>query len=138
MASNFDPNDSDSINDINITPFVDVVLVLLVIFMVTAPMMVKETMNIKLPKGKNTERSKSKTLGISISRSGQVLVNGEQIDSTLLYDLAVREKQANPDVQVLISADKESQHGAVIEVLDQVKSAGIKNFAFQIEKIVNE
>jgi biopolymer transport protein ExbD len=77
-------------------PFVDVVLVLLVIFMVTAPMMVKETMNIKLPKGKNTERSKSKTLGISISRSGQVLVNGEQIDSTLLYDLAASRKAGEP------------------------------------------
>jgi biopolymer transport protein ExbD len=138
MAANFDPSENDSISDINITPFVDVVLVLLVIFMVTAPMMVKETMNIKLPKGKSTERSANKTLAIAISRSGQVLLNGELIDMTSLYDRAVAAKQANPDVQVLIAADKESVHGDVIEVLDQVKLAGITNFAFQVEKVVNE
>jgi biopolymer transport protein ExbD len=62
MSSNFDPNESDSISEINITPFVDVVLVLLVIFMVTAPMMVKETMNIKLPKATNSEKSEVKHL----------------------------------------------------------------------------
>jgi biopolymer transport protein ExbD len=137
MASNFDPSENDSISDINITPFVDVVLVLLVIFMVTAPMMVKETMNIKLPKGKSTERSSSKTIAVAISRSGQILLNGELIEMTLLYDKALAIKQQNPDVQVLITADKEAVHGDVIKVLDQVKQAGLKNFAFQVEKIVD-
>jgi biopolymer transport protein ExbD len=135
MASNFDPNESDSISDINITPFVDVVLVLLVIFMVTAPMMVKETMNIQLPKGKSTQKSKIKTFSVAVSKSGQVLFNGELIDMTLLYDKAVEVSQIYPDAQLLISADKESMHGDIIKVLDQVKLAGITNFAFQVEKI---
>jgi biopolymer transport protein ExbD len=136
VSSNFDPNESDSISEINITPFVDVVLVLLVIFMVTAPMMVKETMNIKLPKGKSTERSETKTFAVAISKNGQVLLNGEIIDMTLLFDRAVQLKNKNPDIQLIISADKEAMHGEVIKVLDQVKLAGITNFAFQIEKIV--
>jgi len=138
MASNFDPNESDSISEINITPFVDVVLVLLVIFMVTAPMMVKETMNIKLPKGKSTERSEVKTFAVAISKNGQVLLNGEIIEMTLLYDKAVNLKKENPDIQLLISADKEAMHGDVIRVLDQVKLAGITNFAFQVEKILED
>lgn len=138
MASNFDPNESDSISDINITPFVDVVLVLLVIFMVTAPMMVKETMNIKLPKGKSTEKSAVKTFSVSVSKAGQVLLDGEIVDMTLLYDRALILKKTNPDIQLLISADKEAKHGDIIQVLDQVKLAGITNFAFQVEKIVNE
>jgi biopolymer transport protein ExbD len=136
MASSFDPNESDSISEINITPFVDVVLVLLVIFMVTAPMMVKETMNIKLPKGKSTERSELKTFAVAISKNGQVLLDGEIVEMTLLFEKAQELKVLNPEVQVIISADKEAIHGDVIKVLDQVKLAGITNFAFQIEKIV--
>ena len=135
MASNFDPTESDSISEINITPFVDVVLVLLVIFMVTAPMMVKETMNINLPKGKSTERSKIKTFAIAISKRGQILLEGELIEMSLLYDKAIKLKAENPEIQLLISADKESLHGDIIKVLDQVKLAGITNFAFQVEKI---
>lgn len=138
MASNFDPNESDSISDINITPFVDVVLVLLVIFMVTAPMMVKETMNIKLPKATSTQRSEVKTFAVAVSKNGQVLLNGEIIDMTLLFDRAVKLKSENPDIQLIISADKEAKHGEVIKVLDQVKLAGITNFAFQIEKIIED
>ena len=135
MASNFDPSESDSIDEINITPFVDVVLVLLVIFMVTAPMMVKETMNIKLPKAKSAEKAELKTFAVAISKSGQILLDGELVDITLLYDRAVELKNKYSNLQLIISADKESLHGDTIKVLDQVKQAGITNFAFQIEKI---
>ena len=135
MAANFDPNESDSITDINITPFVDVVLVLLVIFMVTAPMMVKETMNIKLPEGKVTQKSESKTFAVAVSKSGQVLLDGQLIDMTLLYDKAVEIKKQFPEAQLLISADKKSMHGDIITVLDQVKQAGITKFAFEVEKV---
>jgi biopolymer transport protein ExbD len=138
MAANLYSDDLEGINEINITPFVDVVLVLLVIFMVTAPMMVKETMNIQLPKGKSTERTQVKTFAVAVSKTGQVLINGNLVDMTLLYDKAVSAKNESPGLQVLISADKESKHGDVIKVLDQIKLAGITNFAFQVEKIVND
>jgi biopolymer transport protein ExbD len=138
MAVNLNSDDSEGINDINITPFVDVVLVLLVIFMVTAPIMVKESMNINLPKGKSTERSQNKTFAIALSRTGQVLINGELVDMALLHDKAVQAKKDFSGVQVLIAADKESKHGDVIKILDEIKQAGIINFAFQVEKIINE
>lgn len=138
MASNFDPNDSDMISEINITPFVDVVLVLLVIFMVTAPMMVQEVMSVKLPKSKSSEKSESKTIAVSLSKAGQIIFNGKMVDASLLYDLAVKAKNDFEDLQLIISADKEAKHGDVIVILDKVKQAGINNFAFQIEKIVNE
>jgi len=138
VAAHFDSNNDDGINDINITPFVDVVLVLLVIFMVTAPIMVKESMNINLPKAKSTEKTQTKTMAVGISKTGQILLNGKLIDLTLLYDRAVKLKKEFPNIQVVINADKESTHGVVIKVLDQVKLAGITKFAFQVEKIVNE
>lgn len=135
MAGSFDPSEEETISDINITPFVDVVLVLLVIFMVTAPMMVKETMNIQLPKAKSAEKAKLKTFSVAISKSGQVLLDGELIDMSLLYDRALALRAQYDDVQLIITADKESMHGDTIKVLDQVKLAGITNFAFQIEKV---
>lgn len=138
MGAKFDPNDSDGINDINITPFVDVVLVLLVIFMVTAPMMVKESLNIKLPQADSADRSEPARLGIAVNANGQVLLNGKLISAETLEIEAAMAVKENSKVQALISADKESKHGDVIKVLDIIKKVGIDNFAFQIERTVKQ
>lgn len=138
MGANFDPSSDEGINDINITPFVDVVLVLLVIFMVTAPMMVKESLNIKLPNANSADRSDPARLGIAINSNGQVLLNGELITVETLEVEASIALTENQDIQALISADKEAKHGDVIKVLDIIKKVGIDNFAFQIERLVKE
>jgi biopolymer transport protein ExbD len=137
MGAKFDPSDNDGINDINITPFVDVVLVLLVIFMVTAPMMIKESLNIKLPKSESSDASEPYRLGIALNRQGQVLLNGELISFEALALEAAIALTNNEKVQALISADEEARHGDVIKVLDIIKKAGIENFAFQIERQSN-
>lgn len=136
MGAQFDPNEEDGINDINITPFVDVVLVLLVIFMVTAPMLVKESLNIKLPKSASSDRAEPARLGISINSNGQILINGQLVDQAGLELEATTALADNPNVQALISADKEARHGDIISVIDIIKKVGIENFAFQIERIV--
>ncbi len=138
MGANFDPSSDEGINDINITPFVDVVLVLLVIFMVTAPMMVKESLNIKLPNANGADRSDPARLGIAINSNGQVLLNGELITVETLEVEASIALTENQEIQALISADKEAKHGDVIKVLDIIKKVGIDNFAFQIERLVKE
>lgn len=138
MATKFDPNDEQGINDINITPFVDVVLVLLVIFMVTAPMMVKESLNIKLPQTNSSDRAESKRLGIAINANGQILFNGQLVTTEALEIEANLALTENKNVQALISADKEAKHGDVIKVLDIVKKVGIENFAFQIERTIKK
>jgi len=138
VGAKFDPSSDEGINDINITPFVDVVLVLLVIFMVTAPMMVKESLNIKLPSADSADRSEPARLGIAINSNGQVLLNGELITVETLEIEAGLALTENKNIQALISADKEAKHGDVIKVLDIIKKVGIDNFAFQIERIVNE
>jgi biopolymer transport protein ExbD len=138
MASNFDPNSDDGINDINITPFVDVVLVLLVIFMVTAPIMVKESLNIKLPKSESADNSKLETFGIAINANGQILLNGELKSTESLEIEATLKLTENKNLQALISADKETKHGDIIKVIDIIKKVGIENFAFQIERLIKE
>lgn len=138
MGAKFDPNQDEGINDINITPFVDVVLVLLVIFMVTAPMMVKESLNIKLPKTESADRSETTRLGISINRNGQILINGELVSEESLLSEASIAVTNNKSVQALISADMDTRHGDIVKVIDIIKKAGIDNFAFQIERIIQQ
>lgn len=123
-----------SISEINVTPFVDVVLVLLVIFMVTAPMLVREQMNVNLPKAESGEKSASEQIAIVVDKEGIVhiqkkLVTFEQIDSEIKTLL-----QSNPNAQAVISADQESKHGDVVRVMDMVKKAGLTRFAIQIER----
>lgn len=133
-SSNFDPSKIGGINDINITPFVDVVLVLLVIFMVTAPMLAKNIIGLNLPKTQSSNSQTLATMAIAITKNGQCLVNGELMTKESLADYAKQMHQKNPDVQAVISADVDSRHGDVMSVIDSIKSAGIENFAIQVEK----
>jgi biopolymer transport protein TolR len=123
-----------AISEINVTPFVDVVLVLLVIFMVTAPMLVREQMAVNLPKAQSGEKSASQSISIVIDKSGAVSVGDKAV---AIADLSSEIKNlllANPNAQAVISADQEAKHGDVIQVMDIIKSAGLTRFAIQIER----
>ncbi|MAW07611.1 MAG: hypothetical protein CME61_04945 [Halobacteriovoraceae bacterium] len=138
MSFKLEDEIEESINEINITPFVDVVLVLLVIFMVTTPMMVKTAMDLKLPNAENTDQLEKKTLGVTVLKSGNVMLNGSLISPDDLKTEIKNSTATNPETQVIIIADKMATHGMVIEVIDLVKGAGAKNFAFQVEKKVKK
>jgi biopolymer transport protein ExbD len=122
------------IANINVTPFVDVVLVLLVIFMVTAPLMMKDVINVRLPRAATADGRKLVTLSLAVTKNGSILVNGKIASRE---ELVAEVKQAlakNPDTQAIISADKETFHGDVVKAIDWVKSAGLSRFAIQIER----
>ena len=135
MATKLDDND-DGINEINITPFVEVVLVLLVIFMVTAPAMMKESLKVNLPKTLTSDlTSKTDSIGVSITKDGQVLFNGKLLsDENLQNELRTISKNA-PDTNFLISADTETRHGDVVRMIDRLKKNNLNRFALQVEKI---
>ena len=122
------------INDINITPFVDVMLVLLVIFMVTAPMMMKDVLNIQLPKTSSSDSQTMSTIGIAITKQGQILYNGELITDELLVARMQDAHKQNANTQVVITADQEAIHRDFVKVIDLVKAQGIENFAIQVER----
>ena len=127
-------DDSGPISTINVTPFVDVVLVLLVIFMITAPFLMQDSFGIHLPKASSTDKSIVPKLGVAVTRQGQILINGV-LASPENVALQVRQAlAANPDSQALISADADARHGDVVKAIDLVKSAGMNHFAIQIEK----
>jgi biopolymer transport protein ExbD len=135
MAGKFDFDD-EGINEINITPFVDVVLVLLVIFMVTAPVMLKESLKVNLPKTLTSDiTSKSATVGLAITREGQVVLNGKLFSEESLNQELSRISSKDPETNFLISADVDSRHGDVVKMIDLLKRNGLNRFALQVEKI---
>lgn len=138
MGSKLDLDD-EGINDINITPFVDVVLVLLVIFMVTAPVMLKESLNVQLPKTLTSDlQDNSQVVGVAITASGQVLFNGELLSEDSLKKKLKEFSQMSPETHFLISADIETKHGDVVRMIDLLKQFGLNRFALQVEKITNQ
>jgi len=136
MAAKFDDND-EGINDINITPFVDVVLVLLVIFMVTAPVMLKESLKVNLPKTLTSDISaKTDSVGVAITKDGQVLLNGKLMGPETLQSELSRIAKEAPQTNFLISADTDTRHGDVVRMIDRLKKNNLNRFALQVEKII--
>ncbi len=128
-----DAEDND-ISDINITPFVDVVLVLLVIFMITAPTIMKDVINLKLPKTETSDGKIVQTLGVAINRDGNILLDGKITDDAGLAAATKESLAINPQTQAVITADVEVVYGRVVKVIDLMKSVGLEKFAVQIEK----
>jgi biopolymer transport protein ExbD len=136
LAANLPSSTEDDalISDINITPFVDVVLVLLVIFIVTAPAMVKDTLGIKLPKASTADGSAMETLGVAVTRQGQILLNGTLATEEAITAAVKAAIAKNPESQAIIAADGEARHADVVRAIDLVKGAGMNRFALQIER----
>lgn len=133
MAFKFDQQD-DVIAEINVVPLVDVILVVLIIFMVTAPMIMKPSIGVNLPKAGSGDATKPSKLNISISPDGQIQLDGRTVSESDISNVAKEEFGKNPEIQAIISADKDVPHGKVVSILDIVKAAGVKRFAISIDK----
>lgn len=134
MGANLGGNDDEAISAINVTPFVDIILVVLIIFMVTTPIIMKPSININLPKAATGQETQPGQLSISISKDGALFLNGAASDKVRVAAFASQMAKDKPETQAVISADKDVSHGTVIEVLDAVKGAGIHKFAISIDK----
>ncbi len=126
----------DEITGINVTPLVDVMLVLLVIFMVTASYIVNQSINVNLPKAESGEAvQKAKNLAFVIDDRSNLFLNGNQISYKQLPKLIAdeRAKDAKGPLHALIAADEKTPHGAVIRLIDTVRTHGITEFAINVE-----
>jgi len=134
MAGKASPGDDDLITDINVTPLVDVVLVLLIIFMVTASYIVKQSIEVDLPRAQSAGEAVGSVLAVVLTKEGEVYLDGVRADEKQLAarvrEVAARDKEA----RAIISADRLALHGAVVRVIDVVKGAGVTRFAIHIEK----
>ena len=127
-------DDDDIIVGINVTPLVDIVLVLLIIFMVTATYIVRASIEVDLPRAAHGGEATGALLSVVITRDGTLFLDGVQRSEADLIARAREAAVANPEARAIISADKGALHGAVVRVIDVVKGAGISRFAINIEK----
>lgn len=134
MGSRIGGSDDDLIADINITPFVDIILVVLIIFMVTAATIVKQSIKITLPEAASGEATDSTSLGLVLTAEGQLLLDGQPTDADGVRAAIRRAKAETEDVVCLISADRSVAHGRIVWLLDLVKSEGVGKFAINIDK----
>lgn len=134
MGASTQNDDQEPISQINVVPFVDIVLVVLIIFMVTTPIIMKPSLNIELPKAGNSESSEAGSFVISIDAAGQVQLNGSPTNEAAIAAQAQSLSSNNPLAQATISADKDVPHGRVIAIMDAIKSGGIKKFAISTDR----
>jgi biopolymer transport protein ExbD len=132
MGSSIKDDDEDIISGINITPFVDVTLVLLIIFMVTATYIVAQSIPVDLPEAATGEDVVT-TLAVTITGDGDMYVDGRKSDDAKLENLIKKNQKDNDDVRVVIAADSKVNHGKVVHVIDLVRQLGVSKFAINID-----
>jgi biopolymer transport protein ExbD len=133
MASNQARAD-EAIVGINVTPLVDITLVLLIIFMVTAKMIAGQGVPLDLPKAATAGAAQS-VLNVSIDARGNVLVNNEPVQDRAELGRRARElMRGDPNLRALISAATFATHGSVLGVMDGLREAGLTKIAFAADK----
>lgn len=131
-------NDDGMISGINVTPLVDITLVLLIIFMVTAKIIVSQSLPLDLPKAA-AGQDVQLVFGLELHASGDTLVDGKKIESDdAILGLAKDAQLKNPELRAVIRADTTVQHGRVIRALDLLKQAGVSKIAFGVTPVAPE
>lgn len=129
-------SDSDEpITGINVIPLVDVILVLLIIFMMTASFIVSPAVNIDLPKVSKGEDPPTKNLHFVVDQSGAIYLNEKKVNRDAVSERVRQAVSENPKLQALVSADRQVPYGEVVTLLDTIRSAGLNKFAISVETV---
>lgn len=127
--------DEEAIVAINVTPFVDITLVLLIIFMVTARIIVSQGMPMDLPKAASGDSIQT-VFSVELTTDGKTVVDSQPIaNDEAIPPLAKAAKAKNKDLRAVIRADKKVEHGRVIHVLDLLNRVGIAKIAFAVSPV---
>ncbi len=133
MASVSSSRSRGGIVGINVTPMVDIVLVLLIIMMVSATYIVSQSLKVELPKTASSDETVSNTYVVTITKDGQYLFNDKPTTKPELPALLRGAKAENESLSLVITADEQARHGAVVGVIDAAKVEGITKFAINVE-----
>ncbi|HOD16306.1 MAG TPA: biopolymer transporter ExbD [Spirochaetota bacterium] len=126
--------DDDEIGYINITPMVDVLLVLLVIFMVTANFLKQESVNINLPKVNASDPNVAKSVQIALTRDGKLLMEGLDTTEDRMVAYLAREAKYRPNMRVTLSADERLSYGTIARAMGLIRQSGVTRIALSVKR----
>ncbi len=127
------PSGAAPMSDINMTPLIDVMLVLLVIFIITAPLMVS-AVKVDLPQAQGTQAADApKFIAVAIDPAGQTYVNDAPMDKPALANALADAAKRNPNTEVRLRADATVPYGRVVEVMGLAQKAGLSQIGFVAE-----
>jgi biopolymer transport protein ExbD len=134
MGMGTDKNEDGAISDINITPMVDVILVLLVIFMVTANFLKKESININLPQVAAADPNIKESKQVAVTKEGKLYLEGNQVTEEALISEMTREAKYRPNMRVTLSADENLSYGSVSKLMGLLRKCGVTKIALSVKK----
>ena len=115
------------LTDINLTPLVDIVFILLIFFLITSTFVQSPGIDVNLPKASSsTETSQSQSIVITVDENGQLIYGGEVTDIGALSDTLKKLYKESPNHQIVLQADEETNHGVVVEAMDAARAAGFR------------
>jgi len=122
------------ITEINMTPFVDIVLVILIIFMLTATLLLPRTFSIALPQATQADKIDKPPIIIGINAEGRIAINGVRLAHDGEFEQVFRAQPQNQEPQAVIAADKDIRHGRLIEVIDNLKRLKVHRIGIEVEQ----
>lgn len=122
----------DMITAINITPMVDVMLVLLVIFMMAAPTLYRKSIQVDLPAAKSGTTLEKVTLKFTLLKDGKILSDKKEVTLPEVSAQLADAVKKDPQTDAVVEADRSLTHGVVVEFIDRLRSAGIQRFAIAV------
>ena len=125
-------NDEEIISSINITPLVDIFLVLLIIFMITSSVIDQREIALQVPKAANAGQQAPKASGLVVDKEGNTYLDGQKLDTASIAAVLRAAVARDPDHQVLIGADRDLKYQYVVDVIDLVRGAGITKYALKV------
>ena len=129
MAFNLKNKSKDPISEINVTPFVDVMLVLLIIFMVTAPLLTAG-IKINLPESASVlKNEKNDPVTVSMNSKGEIYIQKKKISSNELIKKLIALKGQNKDLKIYIKGDKNLNYGKIMDLMSFINKSGFKKVA---------
>ncbi len=134
MAMGSSKDEDGIISDINITPMVDIMLVLLVIFIVTANFLKKESLNISLPKVAAADANIKESKQVAVTKEGKFFVEGRSVTEDSLVQEISREIKYRPNMRVTLSADENLSYGTVSRVMGILRKCGVTRMALSVNK----
>lgn len=120
--------------NVNLTPLIDMVFILLIFFMVTASFTKESGIEVDRPSAQTTIRQEQASLIISVNKEGEVWIDNKHVDIRAIRSHIEQLHAQNPEGTVIIMADKNALTGATIDVLDQVRLSGVSNVAIAASK----